>query len=234
MAQSLTPLIFLSGMMCDARLFAPQITAFEGDRAVHVSPIAGHETVHELAAEVLVNAPPVFALAGLSMGGIVAMEMLAQAPERVERIALLDTNPYAELPAIAAKREPQLEAVKAGKLEAVMRDKMMPYYLADASANPALLELCWDMARGLGNDVFMRQSRALASRPDQQHTLRNYAGPALVLCGEHDRLCPLERHETMHDLLPNSTFEVIKNAGHLPTLEQPQNTTAALARWLEA
>ena len=234
MTKELTPLILLPGMMCDARLFAPQIIAFEGDRLVQVAPISGHDTVQALAAAVLADAPPVFALAGLSMGGIVAMEILAQAPTRVERVALLDTNPMAELPAVAAKRDPQMAAVKNGQLQEVMREQMMPHYLADATSNPTLLDLCWDMAEGLGPDIFIRQSRALRTRPDQQETLRNYNRKALILCGEHDKLCPVARHTLMHELLPNSTLEIVGNAGHLPTLEQPQATTAALARWLEA
>lgn len=234
MTKPLTPLIFLSGMMCDARIFAPQIAALAGDRVITTPTITAHASVQELAAEILANAPPEFALAGLSMGGIVAMEVVAQAPDRVDRLALLDTNPRAETPEVAARRAPQIEAVKSGQLQDVMRKQMMPFYLADASAHPEIINLCWDMAEALGTDVFARQSLALRDRPDQQETLRNYHGKSLVLCGEHDRLCPLERHQLMHDLLPDSTLEIIPNTGHLPTLEQPTPTTAALARWLEA
>lgn len=234
MTNPLTPLILLPGMMCDERLFAPQIKVFSKDREVIVAPITNHETVEGLAAEVLANAPPVFALAGLSMGGIVAMEILAQASDRVDRVALLDTNPLAELPAIAAKRGPQMDAVKAGQLQKVMQDQLMPHYLADSTAHPEILDLCLDMALALGNDVFIRQSLALRQRPDQQDTLKTYQGHALVLCGRHDKLCPVKRHQLMHDLLPNSVFEIVENAGHIPTLEQPEFTTAALTRWLEA
>ena len=104
MAKSLTPLVFLPGMMCDERLFGPQIAALSADREVRFAPISDHDTVQALAAEVLANAPPNFALAGLSMGGIVAMEVVAQAPDRVEKIALLDTNPRAELPAVELEK----------------------------------------------------------------------------------------------------------------------------------
>ena len=91
----MTPLVLIPGMMCDARLFFPQIAAFSGRRTVVNAPISNRSSVAELATDILVNAPPRFALAGLSMGGIVAMEILRQAPERVDRIALLDTNPLA-------------------------------------------------------------------------------------------------------------------------------------------
>ena len=85
-----------------------------------------------------------------------------------------------------------------------------------------------------GAQVFVRQSHALMTRPDQQDTLRGYHGPSLVLCGRDDGLCPVERHELMFDLLPNATLQIIEQAGHLPTLENPTDTTAALIRWLEA
>ena len=226
------PLVLLPGMMCDARLFGPQINAFSHERAVMVAPIGDHETVAALAADVLDIAPPTFALAGLSMGGIVAMEVFRQAPQRVSRLALLDTNPKAETDKIAQLREPQIAKVRAGQLRAVMRDEMKPNYLTDGPNMGKILDLCMAMAETLGPDVFVRQSRALQTRPDQQETLRAVKVPTLILCGEDDSLCPLHRHELMHTLIPHATLTVIKNAGHLPTLEQPDPTNEALEQWL--
>ena len=229
----MTPLVLLPGMMCDERLFAPQISELSKQREVHFVQISGHETISELAADVLNNAPPVFALAGLSMGGIVAMEVLSQASERVERLALLDTNPLAELSDVRMRRGPQIDAVKNGQLKEIIRDEMKPNYLFDGDKKTKILKLCMDMALDIGPDAFIRQSIALRDRIDQKDTLRTYKRPALVLCGRHDVLCPLERHELMHNLLENSKLEIIEDAGHLPTLEQPKITTMALASWLE-
>jgi pimeloyl-ACP methyl ester carboxylesterase len=229
----MTPLVLLPGMMCDARLFGPQIAALSGHRPLHLAPIGGHDTMAGLAAEILAHAPPRFALLGLSMGGIVAMEALRQAPGRVDRLALLDTNPRAEAPEVRARREPQIEKALAGELAGVMRDEMKPNYLADGPRRTDILDLCMAMALDLGPQVFERQSRALAARPDQQETLRSFRGPALVLMGEDDRLCPRDRHELMHGLIPGSRLAIIEGAGHLPTLEQPERTTAELIRWLE-
>jgi pimeloyl-ACP methyl ester carboxylesterase len=226
------PLVLLPGMMCDARLFGPQIYAFSHERAVMVAPVGDHDTIAALAIDILNAAPPTFALAGLSMGGIVAMEMFRQAPERISRLALLDTNPKAETEKITQFREPQIAKVRAGELRSVMRDEMKPNYLADGPNMGQILDLCMAMAETLGPDVFERQSRALQTRPDQQETLRAVKVPTLILCGESDRLCPLHRHEHMHDLIPHSTLTAIKNAGHLPTLEQPDPTNEALAKWL--
>ncbi|MDG2097431.1 MAG: alpha/beta hydrolase [Paracoccaceae bacterium] len=229
----MTPLVLLPGMMCDERLFAPQISELSKQREVHFAQISGHDTITELAADVLNNAPPVFALAGLSMGGIVAMEVLSQASERVERLALLDTNPLAELSDVAKRRGPQIDAVKNGQFKEIIRDEMKPNYLFDGVKKPETLKLCMDMALDIGPDAFIRQSIALRDRVDQKNTLRTYKRPALVLCGRHDVLCPLERHELMHTLLENSKLEILEDAGHLPTLEQPKITTIALSSWLE-
>jgi len=223
------PLILLPGMMCDARLFGPQADAMD----LTVLPITAADTVEALADAVLSQAPDRFALGGLSMGGIVAMEVVRQAPERVAGLALMDTNPLAEADAIKACRQPQMDKAAAGQLEAVMRDEMKPNYLTDGPNRAGILDLCMDMALDLGPEVFLRQSRALRDRPDQCETLRRFDRPALVLCGREDSLCPLSRHELMHDVLPKSTLTVIEGAGHLPTLEQPDKTTAALRRWLE-
>ena len=228
----MTPLLLLPGMMCDARLFAPQIAAFKADRAVLVPSLAGADTVEALAGRILKDAPDRFALGGLSMGGIVAMEMLRQEPDRIERLALLDTNPLAEKAEMKAKRDPQMRAAQAGRLRTIMRDEMKPNYLADTPDRDQILETCMDMAMDLGPDVFISQSKALRDRPDQTKTLAAFEGPALILCGIKDQLCPPERHELMHALMPRSTLLIIDGAGHLPTLEQPEATNEALARWL--
>ncbi len=227
------PLVLIPGMMCDARLFAPQIASLSARRAVHVAPISEYESVEDLAAAILIHAPLRFALAGLSMGGIVAMQMIAQAPARVARLALLDTNSRAETPRIAERRQPQIDRVRAGGLVEVMRDEMKPNYLADGPKNKSVLRLCMEMALALGPEVFIRQSIALRDRPDHRKTLRSVRVPTLILCGAEDRLCPVERHELMHSLVPMSTLAIIDGAGHLPTLERPETTTAALRRWLE-
>jgi len=229
----MTPLVLIPGMMCDARLFGPQIAAFSGWRTLVCMPIVGRASVKDLAADVLANAPKRFALAGLSMGGIVAMEVLRQEPKRVDRIALMDTNPLAEDDQIKALRLPQMVKVRAGALGNVMRDEMKPHYLSETPQRQSILDLCMEMALSLGPHVFLDQSRALMDRPDQTDILRVLDVPSLILCGRDDALCPVSRHELMAALIPNAHLEIIEGAGHLPTLEKPNLTNAALARWLE-
>lgn len=224
------PLVLIPGMMCDARMWGG-IEATLGVPILHHLPTQA-ETMAHLAALFLADAPPRFALAGLSMGGILAMEILRQAPERVSRLALLDTNPRAENAEVQARRAPQIARALGGKLESVMRDDMKPNYLAPGPGKAAILDLCMDMALSLGPDVFARQSRALRDRPDQQATLAAFSGPSLVLMGAADRLCPLDRHQLMHQLMPQSRLHIIPGAAHLPPLERPTETAAALRDWL--
>ncbi len=225
-------IVFLPGMMCDARLFAPQIAELARSRTLHLPPLTGADTTQGLAQRILTKAPDRFALAGLSMGGIIAMEIMAAAPERVERLALLDTNPCSELPESRARRERQVDSVRGGRLAEVMRDEMKPNYLAEGPHKRRILDLCMEMALDLGPDVFVSQSLALRDRPDRQEVLRGVQVPTLILCGREDRLCPIARHELMRDLIPDSRLEIIEGAGHLPVLEQPQRTNEAISTWL--
>ncbi|MEM6711098.1 MAG: alpha/beta hydrolase [Pseudomonadota bacterium] len=226
------PLVLLPGMMCDARLFAPQIEAFSAERLVTCDALVGADNFRDLAAKVLADAPPRFALAGLSMGGICAMEMIRQAPERITRLALLDTNALPDPAELAPIRESQAARSLDGHLVSVMRDEMKPNYLADGPNRQAILDICMDMATTLGPQVFADQSEAIKNRPDQRETLKTVKVPTLVLMGEDDRLCPLDRHTLMHKLIEGSELAVIEDAGHLPTLEQPEKTTNVMNAWL--
>ena len=227
------PLVFLPGMMCDARLFGPQIAELSADHCVTIAPVTQGERIEEIASGLLDQLPARFALAGLSMGGIVAMELLRRAPDRITRIALMDTNPLAETPPVAAAREPQIVGVRTGRLEQVMREEMKPHYLAPGLHRGEVLDLVMEMALTLGPEVFVRQSRALQRRRDQQGILRKCKVPTLVLCGTHDVLCPVKRHTFMAELIPYAKLVVLENAGHLPTLEAPAETTQALRDWMK-
>lgn len=226
------PIVFLPGMMCDARLFGPQLAAMSSTHAVMVAPITQGERVEDIAGALLDLLPRRFALAGLSMGGIVAMELMRRTPERITRLCLLDTNPLAETPQVAAMREPQIVAAKTGRLVEVMRDEMKPNYLAPGPARQDVLDLVMEMARTLGPDVFIRQSRALQRRRDQQGTLRRVHVPTMVICGEHDELCSVRRHTFMAELIDSARLHVLENAGHLPTLETPDEVIDLLYDWM--
>ena len=227
---SLPALVLLPGMMCDARMYAPQIEALKDIAECQVGYLGGADNIADIAKQVLLDAPEKFALAGLSMGGIVAMEVARQAPQRVTRLALMDTNPWVEEDDVKATRNTQIDAAQAGQLEQLLRETMVPRYLANPHS--PLTELCVQMGLTLGKDVFIRQSLALQTRRDQKITLANLNKPCLVLMGEEDELCPIDRHECMVALLPQVAFVKIANAGHIPTLEKPAATNAALKQWM--
>ena len=219
-------------MMCDERIFAPQIEELASKRSVHIADISKHDNISDLAADVLSNAPPKFCLVGHSMGGIVAMEICAQDPKRIEKLVLIDTNPLAELEEVKLKREPQISDALSGKLVNVIRDEMKPNYLASSENQDIILNICMDMALSLGPKVFINQSRALQTRADQQSNIQSINIPVLIMCGSEDKLCTVERHEMMHNMISNSELKIINNAGHMPTLEQPSETTEVLKEWL--
>lgn len=228
------PLLLVPGFMADARVFWHQIIALSAGRAVQVAHPGAGATVEEMAEAVLADAPPRFALAGHWLGGVVAIEMLRRAPERITRIALLDVNPLAEPPQTAAEREPRIVRARAGRLaEAILQD-IPETALAPGPGRAEVQAMILDMAEALGPDAYERQSRALMRRPDQQRMLRGARLPGLVLCGAQDTLCPVRRQELMAELMPAARFRPIAGAGHLPSLEQPEATTAALRDWLDA
>ena len=220
------------GMMCNERIFSPQIEELSKNLEVTVADISNFPSVCDLASDVLKKAPKSFSLLGHSMGGIVAMEIYSQEPKRIEKLILMDTNPKAELDEVKLKREPQIREVNKGKLLEVMRDEMKPNYLAESENKRSVLDVCMDMALTLGPDVFINQSRALQSRLDQQNTIQSIKIPVLIMCGSEDKLCPVERHEMMHNMISNSDLIIINNAGHMPTLEQPRETTEVIKEWL--
>nr|WP_280636817.1 alpha/beta fold hydrolase [Ruegeria sp. R14_0] len=225
-------MVLLPGLMCDARVFAPQVAHFSRQRAVTVAPVSLGERIEEIASGLLDQLPHRFALAGLSMGGVVALELVRRAPDRVSRLCLMSTDAQADTPQIAAAREEHLVGAKAGRLEDVMRRILGSDSLAPGPRRVPILNDVISMALDLGADVFERQVRALQRRPDQQGALRMIKTPTLVVCGAHDRLTPVRKHAFMADLIPGAELKVIDDAGHLPTLETPQAVNEALESWL--
>lgn len=231
-----TPLVLAPGMLCDARLFAPQIASFAPQRRCLVADLDQDEEIGAMARRLLAAAPAGrFALAGLSLGGIVAMEVARLAPERVERLALIATNHRAGTPEFIAARLRQIAEARAGALRRVVVEEMKANYLGAAAAGDAALRaLVVDMAMAAGAGVFERQSRALFARRDQSDTLAAYRGAALILCGAGDALCPPATHRAMAALTPSARLVELAGCGHLVTLEAAGPATARLAEWLAA
>ncbi|GKY89506.1 alpha/beta fold hydrolase [Sinisalibacter aestuarii] len=227
------PILLVPGMMCDARVFGPQIEDLSRDFALHIARVTRADSIREMAAEAIHHAPARFALAGLSMGGIVAMEILRRVPERVTRFALISTTPLAETPEQAAWREPQIVKAQSGNLTEALRAALPVDSLGPGPGRQKVLAVLDAMAADLGPREFIRQSRALQRRPDAQKVLRMARAPALVLCGGHDKITPIRRHSFMAELIPYAELAIIEEAGHIPTLEAPEKVNMALRAWMD-
>jgi pimeloyl-ACP methyl ester carboxylesterase len=229
-----TPLLLLPGLLNDAALWRRQVA----DLADVATPIVGdltrHDSIAAMATAMLAEAPDSFSLAGLSMGGYVAQEILRRAPHRVLRLALLDTNARADTDAQRARRRGLLELAGKGHFKGVtprlLPQLLHPAHLADA----ALTETVMQMAERVGPDAFLRQQTAIMGRPDGRADLARIACPALVLCGKQDLLTPPELHEEMAAAITGASLVMIENCGHLSALEQPEQVSAALRTWLES
>lgn len=216
------PLVLIPGLMADARLFLPQMVRLGADRAIQVALPTRGDTVEQMSEALLAALPPRFAVMGQGLGGDVALDLIRRVPDRVSRVVLIGTDPLAESPQTAAAREARMVAARAGRLAEAMRQEIPPETLADSPWRADIMALIKDMALSLGEGVFLRQSRALQRRPDQQKTMRRVRLPVLVIAGEHDTLVPMRRQEFSAKLVPFGQLAIIAEAGHLPSLEQPE------------
>jgi pimeloyl-ACP methyl ester carboxylesterase len=226
------PLVMIPGLMADARLFLPQMVALGAARQMQIClPVKG-ETVEQISEAMLAGLPARFALLGHGLGGDVALDLVRRVPERVSRVVLMATDPLAEPPATAAARETRMVAARSGRLAQAMREEIPEGALADTPWRADVMALVTDMALGLGEGVFLRQSKALQRRPDMQKTMRKVRLPALVLAGAADTLVPLRRQEFTAQLMPYGQLQVVPEAGHLASLEQPEAVSAAIEAFL--
>ena len=226
-------LVMLPGMLCDEMLFEHQVEHLSEVGEVSVGDLTRDDSIAGMAQTVLEGAPDRFALAGLSMGGIVAFEVMRQAPERVSRLALLDTN-------ARPPNEQQLEGWKGfigmvgdGRFAEVIDEYLLPVYFHPDRKDPDLEKKARQMADNVGEEAFLRQLSAQAERPDSRDDLRDFQCPTLVMIGRQDQLCSMEMHEEIAEAVPDSRLMVIEDCGHLSALEQPQAATAVLRYWLE-
>ncbi|MBC7950280.1 MAG: alpha/beta fold hydrolase [Rhodospirillaceae bacterium] len=226
-------LILLPGLLNDHRLWGHQAAALADMVQVSVADLSLDESLAAMAERVLAAAPPRFALAGLSMGGYVALEIMRKAPERVERLALLDTTARPDTPEQSQRRSDAVAIARSGGFDKIM-PTMLPNLLhPDHLALERIAGLAKDMARAIGPDAFARQQNAIMHRPDSRPVLTSIACPTLVLVGRDDALTPLDRAEEMAELIPHARLVVVEQCGHLSALEQPQAISAVMRYWLQ-
>lgn len=226
------PLVLLPGLLCDEKLWAPQIQALSDMADCRVADLTRHESVAEMAASVLADAPERFALAGLSMGGYVAQEIMRQAPERVLKLALLDTSPRADSDEQMVRRRGLIELAQKGRFKGVT-PRLLPLLIhPDRQQDEKLTGVIFAMAEHVGMEGFIRQQKAIMGRPDGRADLAKIAVPTLVLCGRQDALTPLDIHKEIAAGIAGSRLVIVEESGHLPTLERPAEVNMALREWL--
>ena len=228
-----TPLLLLPGLLCDAGLWAPQADALADVAEVQVADLSQDDRVEAMAARVLAQAPARFALAGLSMGGYVAFEILRQAPERVSHLALLDTTAAPDSPERALQRRRSLAILKRGRFLGVTQ-QLLPTLVHPRHVHGPVGQAVQAMAQRVGPEAYRRQQTAILHRPDSRPLLPTLTQPTLVLGGADDSLTPPAVLQALAAPIPQAQWHTLPDCGHLPTLEQPEATTALMRRWLLA
>jgi pimeloyl-ACP methyl ester carboxylesterase len=228
----MTHLVLLPGSLCDERLFDHQTTHLADFASVEVGDVTTADTVSGMAAAVLDSAPPRFALAGLSLGGIVAMEIIRIAPQRVSKLALLDTSHNLPTSSQVATWELFEDLTRSGRFEEVTRRYLLDSLLHHQTPESKALVL--DMAARLGPESFLNQNAAMPTRPDNRSVLPTITVPTMVLCGSEERVCAVSIHEKIAASISGARLVVVPSAGHLSTIDQPELVTHAMRRWLTA
>jgi len=228
------PLVLLPGLLCDAALWRPQVAGLGPLIEPIIIDLTRDDSLGGMTRRALAAAPPSFALAGLSMGGYVAQEVMRQAPERVIKLALLDTSARADTPEQTSRRRGLIELSEKGEFKGVT-PRLLPLLIhAARHEDEPLTDAVMGMAERVGKEAFLRQQKAIMGRPDGREDLRRIACPTLVLCGRQDALTPLALHEEIAGLVPGAKLVVVEDCGHLSTLEKPVTVTGALRQWLAA
>ncbi len=227
-----TPLLLLPGLLCDERIFAPQIRALGHAFDVVVADYREADSITEMARRALKGAPERFALAGHSMGARVALEVYRQAGERVERLALISTGVHPPRPGEAEKRHALLDLGQREGIDALLNAWLPPMVAPARRSDAAFLAPIYAMCRAGGVDLYQRQIAALLARPEVETLLSTIDCPVLVAVGDVDEWSPLDQHRLMAAAIPRATLTVLGGSGHMSPLEAPDALTAALRHWI--
>lgn len=227
------PLILVPGVLCDEDLYRDQVPALAAYADVSIAmEQARHDTLPAIARAILDAAPRRFALCGLSMGGIIAFEIMRQQPARVSRLALLDTNARNILADERRVREGRMRLVANGHVDVMIGLQLSRFIPLTRLADEALVDRVLKMIRRVGAATYLRQERALLQRVDSRPSLAAITCPTLVLCGREDSATPLAMSQEIAAAIPGAVLEIVEECGHLSTMEQPASVNAALLRWL--
>ena len=228
------PIVLVPGLLTSPRLFSAQLPAVWRHGPVTIADNTRDDTIAAIASRILAHAPPRFALAGLSMGGYISLEIVRQAPDRIDRLALLDTSARPDTPELTERRQAQIALARGGRF-AEIADQQFPLLVHPSRhGDPSARDLVRLMADETGPDAFIRQQQAIMGRVDSRPGLGAIDRPTLVLVGDSDQLTPPELSAEIAGSIPGARLVVVAGAGHLSTLDQPEQVTRALVGWLKA
>jgi len=225
-------LVLLPGLLCDHALWAHQSEHLSDIATIMVGDLTRDESIIAMAERILDEAPDSFALAGLSMGGYVAQEIMRQEPERVERLALVDTQARADSAEQVKTRKDLIRLAGMGKFKGVTPRLLPNLVHHDRLEDPEVRDVVLGMAERVGQEAFVRQQTAIMGRKDGRGDLHSIRAPTLVLCGRQDILTPLDLHEEMAEAIQGAELVIVEEAGHLAPLERPEIVTDAMRAWL--
>ena len=228
-----TDLVLVPGLMCTEALWAPQIAVFGSKARIMIGDHTRHDTISTIAASILAAAPPRFALAGLSMGGYIAFEIMRQAPDRVTRLCLLDTSARPDTPEATAFRRGLVAAAEKQGIEAGFDAFFARLVHPDRYTDPAIRGVVRAMADQIGVAGFARQQEAIISRGDSRPHLGAIVCPTFVIAGQEDALTPVAVNEEIAHGIAGSRLEIVAHCGHLSTLERPERVGDLMTEWLE-
>ncbi|MBW7973477.1 alpha/beta fold hydrolase [Bradyrhizobium sp. BR 10289] len=229
-----TPILLVPGLASSARIYAPVIPALWRCGPVMVANHIRDDSMADIAARVLREAPPRFALAGHSMGGYIALEIMRQAPERVERLALINTQARPDTPEATARRRGLMERARRGELRAIREESFPELVHPSRRGDADILKLVHAQDEDVGVEGYLRQQAAIIARVDSRPTLATIKCPTLVLTGDQDNTIPNAFSKEMAEGIAGAKLVVLERCGHLPQPEQPEATARALVEWLES
>ena len=225
-------LVLLPGLLCDDRLWKPQADALSDVADIMIADMTRDDSMAGMASRALESAPESFALAGLSMGGYVALEIMRAVPERVTHLALLDTGARADTPEQTTRRRDLIALADRGEFKAVS-PRLLPLFVhEDRLSETPLIDDITAMADSVGKEAFLRQQRAIMGRPDSRPGLPGIACPTVVICGRDDVLTPVALSDEIAGLIPGAHLVLIDDCGHLSTMERPEAVNVAFRKWL--
>ncbi|MGY3033492.1 pimeloyl-ACP methyl ester carboxylesterase [Bradyrhizobium sp. USDA 4354] len=229
-----TPIVLVPGLASSARIYAPVIPALWRFGPVMIANHIRDDSMAAIARRILAEAPPRFALAGHSMGGYVAFEIMRQAPERVAKLALISTQARPDTPEATARRLGLMERARRGELRAVREESFPELVHPSRRDDAAILELVHRQDEDVGVDGCLRQQTAIIARVDSRPTLATIKCPTLVLTGDADNTIPNALSKEMAEGIAGARLAIVDRCGHLPQAEQPEATMQALTEWLES